>query len=40
MAEALLLPYWFWAVVLTGIALWLPAWSLARVLRVRRVSMR
>jgi len=40
MAEALLLPYWFWGVVLTGIALWLPAWSLARVLRVGRISTR
>ncbi len=32
-AAALLLPYWFWAIVLTGLTLWLPAWSLARALR-------
>jgi hypothetical protein len=32
-AAALFLPYWFWAILLTGLALWLPAWSLARALR-------
>jgi len=32
-AAALFLPYWFWAVLLTGLTLWLPAWSLARALR-------
>jgi hypothetical protein len=29
----LFLPYWFWAILLTGLTLWLPAWSLARALR-------
>jgi type IV secretory pathway TrbD component len=32
-ASALFLPYWFWAILLTGLTLWLPAWSLARALR-------
>jgi small subunit ribosomal protein S3 len=32
-AAALFLPYWFWAIVLTGLTLWLPAWSLTRALR-------
>ena len=32
-AAALFLPYWFWAILLTGLTLWLPAWSLARALR-------
>jgi len=32
-AAALFLPYWFWAVLLTSLTLWLPAWSLARALR-------
>jgi hypothetical protein len=34
-AAALLLPYWFWAILLTGLTLWLPLWSLGRVLRGR-----
>jgi hypothetical protein len=32
-AAALFLPYWFWAILLTGLTLWLPAWSPARALR-------
>jgi len=32
-AAALFLPYWFWAILLTSLTLWLPAWSLARALR-------
>lgn len=32
-AAALFLPYWFWAILLTGLTLLLPAWSLARALR-------
>ena len=32
-AAALFLPYWFWAILLTGLTLGLPAWSLARALR-------
>ena len=39
-AQALFLPYWFWAVVLAGLTLWLPAWGLARALRVARASSR
>jgi hypothetical protein len=31
-AAALFLPYWFWAILLTGLTLWLPMWSLARAL--------
>ena len=31
-AAALFLPYWFWAVLLTGLTLWLPVWSLARAM--------
>ena len=30
---ALFLPYWFWAILLTGLTLWPPAWSLAKALR-------
>lgn len=33
MAEALLLPYWFWALLLTGLTLLLPFLSLRRALR-------
>jgi hypothetical protein len=33
MAEALLLPYWFWALLLTGLTLLLPFFSLKRALR-------
>jgi len=33
-AAALFLPYWFWAFLLTGLTLGLPAWSLARALRL------
>jgi hypothetical protein len=32
-AAALFLPYWFWAILLTSLTLWLPTWSLARALR-------
>ncbi|HNX97611.1 MAG TPA: M50 family metallopeptidase [Candidatus Aminicenantes bacterium] len=32
MESALLLPYWFWAVLLTGLSLMLPCWSLRSVL--------
>ena len=39
-AAALFLPYWFWAVVLTALTLWLPAWSLARILRIAGTSRR
>lgn len=38
-AAALFLPYWFWAILLTGFTLWLPVWSLARALP-RPVSTR
>ena len=31
-AAALFLPYWFWAILLTGLTLWLPTWSLAHAL--------
>ena len=27
------LPYWFWAILLTGVTLWIPVWSFARSLR-------
>ncbi len=32
-AAALVLPYWFWAILLTALTLWLPYWSLGRALR-------
>ena len=35
-AAALLLPYWFWATVLTILTLWLPMWSLERIMRGAR----
>lgn len=35
MAAVLLLPYWFWATLLTGLTLGLPAWSLRRALSAR-----
>lgn len=39
-AEALLLPYWFWALLLTMVTLWLPLWSLRRVLGPRAARRR
>jgi hypothetical protein len=39
-ARALFLPYWFWAILLTGFTLWLPAWSLAHALRMAGTSRR